>query len=162
MLVGGHQRADVLKDGILEVEDLVKPEPDGTVGRGWLLHGDKRYVVRVVDWPEGKARAALLAANRFGRVGEDEQSMLKSILEELDSGDLDMDVTGYTEKDIEELMTACTELKPLDVKQPPRMAWVLIGVPLERWNEIAPMSESAATIEGSIVESTINDGIKEN
>ena len=42
MLVGGHQRADVLKDGILEVEDLVKPEPDGTVGRGWLLHGGEK------------------------------------------------------------------------------------------------------------------------
>jgi ParB-like chromosome segregation protein Spo0J len=105
MLVGGHQRTDVLKDGKLDVTDLDKPEPDGTVARGWLLHQGRRYTVRVVDWPERKARAALLAANRFGRVGEDDRAFLKELLLELDAGDIDMDLTGFTEKDIEELMT---------------------------------------------------------
>jgi len=57
-----------------------------------------------VDWPEAKAHAALLAANRFGRVGADDPAVLKDLLQELDTGATDMDLTGYTEQAIEELM----------------------------------------------------------
>jgi hypothetical protein len=104
LLVGGHQRTDVLAGGTLDVTDLPAPEPDGTVARGWLLHGGKRYAVRVVDWPEETARAALLAANRFGRVGADDMQIVKDLLEALDNGAADMDLTGYSEDAIEELM----------------------------------------------------------
>jgi len=38
LLIGGHQRADVLRDGELHVTDLPEPEPDGTVARGHLEH----------------------------------------------------------------------------------------------------------------------------
>jgi ParB-like chromosome segregation protein Spo0J len=134
MLVGGHQRADVLRDGELHVEDLTQLEvrtlaedrgravittqqpDDGTVARGWLDHGGKRYAVRVVDWPEEKARAALLAANRFGRVGQDDPAVLKDLLEALDTGATDMDLTGYSEAAIEELMTQFRVLE--DTTQP--------------------------------------------
>ena len=59
LLIGGHQRTDVLRDGKLDVADLPEPEPDGTVARGHLEHGGRRYAVRVVDWPPEKAHAAL-------------------------------------------------------------------------------------------------------
>ena len=104
LLVGGHQRTDVMSGGTLDVTDLPAPEPDGTVARGWLLHGGKRYAVRVVDWPEETARAALLAANRFGRVGADDMQIVKDLLEALDNGAADMDLTGYSEEEIERLM----------------------------------------------------------
>jgi hypothetical protein len=84
LLVGGHQRADVLREGRLSVADLLAPDPDGTVARGYLVRGCIRYVVRVVDWPDAKAHAALLAANRFGRVAADDPALLKDLLEELD------------------------------------------------------------------------------
>lgn len=103
-LIGGHQRVDVLAGAKMHVEDCPKPEPDGTVGRGWLDKGGRRYAVRVVDWPAEKAHAALLACNRFGRVGADDPALLKDLLEQLDTGALDMDLTGYTGKAIEELM----------------------------------------------------------
>lgn len=103
-LIGGHQRASVLGDS-LEIEDLKKPEPDGTVGRGWITKDGRRYAVRVVDWDEAKAHAALLAANRFGRVGKDDNTLLKDLLEELDTGALNMDVTGFDKNAIENLMT---------------------------------------------------------
>lgn len=103
-IIGGHQRVDVLKDAELITEDLPKPEPDGTVARGYLKHGGRKYTVRVVDWPEKKAHAAMLAANRFARVGQDDAQLLKDLLEELDTGELDMDLTGFDEKTIEELM----------------------------------------------------------
>ena len=111
LLIGGHQRADVLRDGKLDVTDLPKPEPDGTVARGHLEHLGRRYAVRVVDWPEDKAHAALLAANRYGRRGEDDAAILKTLLEELDcgqttdTGQLLADLTGYDAAERERLAT---------------------------------------------------------
>ena len=105
LLIGGHQRADVLTGAEMHVVDLDKPEPDGTIGRGYLIHDGMRYSLRVVDWPEDKAHAALLAANRFGRVGDDDPAILKDLLEQLDDGSRDMDLTGYSDKERERLMT---------------------------------------------------------
>lgn len=104
LLIGGHQRVSVLGDS-LKIEDLKKPEPDGTVGRGWITKDGRRYAVRIVDWDEAKAHAALLAANRFGRVGKDDNALLKDLLEELDTGANDMDLTGFDQAAIENLMT---------------------------------------------------------
>ena len=104
LLIGGHQRVDVLTGGTIETTDLPESEPDGTVARGALVKDGKRYGLRVVDWPEGKAHAALLAANRFGRVGSDDLPLLKDLLEELDTGAMDMDLTGYSLEAIEALM----------------------------------------------------------
>ena len=103
LLIGGHQRADVLQSAKIKTTDLKKPEPDGTVARGYLEHSGRRYALRVVDWPEDKAHAALLAANRFGRVGQDDAALLKDLLQELDTGATDMDLTGYTADAIEAL-----------------------------------------------------------
>ena len=109
LLIGGHQRADVLRDGKLTVTDLPKPEPDGTVARGHLEHLGRRYAVRVVDWAEDKAHAALLAANRFGRLGQDDAALLKDLLEELDcgqetdAGELLADLTGFDAAERERL-----------------------------------------------------------
>jgi hypothetical protein len=109
LLIGGHQRADVLRDGVLSVTDLETPEPDGTVARGHLECNGRRYAVRVVDWPEDKAHAALLAANRYGRRGEDDAATLKDLLEQLDcgqttdTGQLLADLTGYDAAERERL-----------------------------------------------------------
>jgi len=58
-----------------------------------------------VDWPADVSHAAMLAANRFARVGGDDSALLKDLLAELDDGSRDMDLTGYTEEKREELMT---------------------------------------------------------
>ncbi len=111
MLVGGHQRADVLRDGKLTVTDLQEPEPDGTVARGHLVCNGRRYSVRVVDWAEDKAHAALLAANKYGRRGQDDAALLKDLLEELDAGQttdtgqLLADLTGFDAAERERLAT---------------------------------------------------------
>lgn len=162
LLIGGHQRADVLRAGKLTVTDLPEPEADGTVARGHLEHVGRRYAVRVVDWPPEKAHAALLAANRFGRVGQDDAAILKELLLELDTGATDMDLTGYTAEQMQDLLAYVTNFKPVDVQKPPRMAWVLVGVPIGEWGKVSGLAEAAAQIEGSIVETTANDGIKED
>jgi hypothetical protein len=112
LLIGGHQRADVLASATMDVTDLPAKEPDGTVARGWLVLNGVRYAVRVVDWPEETAHAALLAANRFGRVGHDDAALLKDLLESLDTGGLDADLTGYSEAAIEALMNQVHQDEP--------------------------------------------------
>jgi len=79
-LVGGHQRLKILK-----------------------ARGDKDVEVSVVDLPEDKEKALNLALNKIS--GEWDFPMLKDLLEELDTGNLDMEITGFDVKEIEDLMT---------------------------------------------------------
>jgi len=63
----------------------------------------------VVDWAEDRAHAAVLAANRFGRLGQDDAALLKDLLAELDcgqttdTGQLLADLTGYDAAERERL-----------------------------------------------------------
>ena len=110
-LVGGHQRIDVLRrlgSGSVPVaidRELPKPTAQGTVGWGHIEFAGESYPVRVVEWPEPRHQAAMIAANRFGRIGVDDMATIKDLLQELDDGSLDMELTGYSAAAIEELMT---------------------------------------------------------
>lgn len=79
-LVGGHQRLKILKElGIQDVE------------------------ISVVDLSEVKEKALNLALNKIS--GEWDYPRLKDLLEELDTGELDIEITGFDDKEIENLMT---------------------------------------------------------
>lgn len=79
-LVGGHQRLKILSElGHTEVE------------------------VSVVDMPDNREKALNLALNKIS--GEWDYPMLKDLLEELDTGAFDMEITGFDLKEIEDLMT---------------------------------------------------------
>ena len=79
-LVGGHQRLKVLKQaGIKEVQ------------------------VSVVDLPDDKEQALNIALNK--PAGEWDMPKLKDVLQILDSGNMDMDLTGWSGEELEDLMT---------------------------------------------------------
>jgi len=79
-LVGGHQRLKILKEnGINEVE------------------------VSVVDLDDVKEKALNIALNKIQ--GDWDYPKLKDLLEELDTGELDIAITGFDESEIENLMT---------------------------------------------------------
>ena len=79
-LVGGHQRLKILQEmGAIEVD------------------------VSVVDLSEVKEKALNLALNKIQ--GDWDLPKLKDLLQELDTGELDMEITGFDSKEIEELMT---------------------------------------------------------
>lgn len=79
-LVGGHQRLKILKElGIENVE------------------------VSVVDLSPVKEKALNLALNKIQ--GEWDLPKLKDLLQELDTGELDMEITGFDFKEIEDLIT---------------------------------------------------------
>ena len=75
-LVGGHQRLKILKElGYTETE------------------------VSIVDLPPEKEKALNLALNKIS--GEWDMPLLKDLLEELDTGAFDIEITGFDEKEIE-------------------------------------------------------------
>ena len=78
-LVGGHQRLKILKDiGQTEVE------------------------VSVVDLTDAKEKALNLALNKIS--GEWDLPLLKDLLQEIDTGDFDIEITGFDNKEIEDLV----------------------------------------------------------
>ena len=86
-LVGGHQRLKVLKaKGIKEVE------------------------VSVVDLPENKEKALNIALNKIE--GDWDFPKLKDVLEEIDTGEFDIEITGFDTEEIERLMTQFAEDNP--------------------------------------------------
>ena len=80
-VVGGHQRLKVYKA-------MGKTEVD----------------VWAVDLDEQKEKAANIALNKLS--GEFDMPMLKDILEEIDTGDLDMEITGFGMDEIALMMEA--------------------------------------------------------
>jgi len=78
-IVGGHQRVKILKE-----------------------LGYKETEVSVVDLPEDKEKALNLALNKIQ--GDWDFPMLKEILLELDTGAFDMEITGFNEDEIKELV----------------------------------------------------------
>ena len=83
-LVGGHQRLKILKE-----------------------LGTKQIEVSVVDLEDVKEKALNLALNKIS--GEWDLPALKDLLEELDTGDFDMEITGFDDKEIEDLMNQLHE-----------------------------------------------------
>ena len=98
-LVGGHQRLKILKE-----------------------RGDKTVEVSVVDLDAQKEKALNLALNKIQ--GDWDYPRLKDLLEELDIGDMDIDITGFDEKEIEELMTQfhVEDIEEDEVPEPPKEA----------------------------------------
>ena len=79
-LVGGHQRLKILK-----------------------AQGKTETEVSVVDLPDKKEKALNLALNKIS--GEWDYMRLKDLLQELDTGEFDIEITGFDDKEIEDLMT---------------------------------------------------------
>ena len=54
---------------------------------------------------EAQEWADLIADNRIAELAEMDRSSLKDLIEELDTGDLDLDVTGFSTESLERLMS---------------------------------------------------------
>lgn len=91
VIVGGHQRLKVLKDlGYEEIE------------------------VSVVDLDEQQEKALNVALNKIS--GEWDFELLKDLLEELDDGSFDLELTGFDMDEIEGLMTQYFDDDDTDVE----------------------------------------------
>ena len=58
---------------------------------------------------EAQEWADLVADNRIAELAEMDRASLKDIIETLDTGEIDMELTGFTESELEDLMVEMTE-----------------------------------------------------
>lgn len=102
-------------------------------GHGRIMAAVKLGVSEVpVDFQdyrnEGEEWADLIADNRIAELSSNDRGLLKDILEELDDGAFDMDLTGFDDSALEELMTAAPpepvagQGDPDEVPEPPKEA----------------------------------------
>jgi ParB-like chromosome segregation protein Spo0J len=98
-LVGGHQRLKILVD-----------------------RGDKEVEVSVVHLDDEHEKALNIALNKIQ--GDWDYTKLKDLLEELDTGNIDIELTGFDNDELEKLMTQIYEpaniddlLEEIDVKK---------------------------------------------
>ena len=79
-VIGGHQRLKIIKKA-----------------------GFEKVPCSMVDLSKTKEKALNIALNKIS--GEWDYPLLKDILVELDTGDLDMEILGFDDKELEDLMT---------------------------------------------------------
>ncbi len=111
------------------------------------------YATPELEW------ADLLADKQIAELAETDFGVLSDVLQELDTGAFNMELTGFNEKDLEEIMTwtaGDTKLRQLETQPPPAMAWVLIGIPTVRFGEIAGDVERIAALPGVLVETSVS------
>ena len=98
-------------EGFLQRKPIVVNKNTGIIEAGNGLYqemkdlGATEIAAVFVDDDDNQAKAFAIMDNRSGELSEWDLPNLKDILQELDSGALDMDLTGFNEMAIEQLMT---------------------------------------------------------
>jgi ParB-like chromosome segregation protein Spo0J len=137
-LVAGHQRLRILIDEM----------------------GTTAVDVSVVDLPLDKEKTLNLALNKLR--GRWDDAALATLLAELSAkAGGSLAATGFTDREIEALAlenTVKTELKPIDTRPPPKMSWVLIGIPTVRFGRLGETLTKIGRMKGVVLETTVNDG----
>lgn len=124
--------------------------------------GATEIPVLVASLTDQQADLYTLADNKLAEIAEWEQVLLGELVRDLKAVEADLTGTGLADEEVQQLVAGAEsrvrELVDVDVLPPPKMTWVLIGLPTVRWGEIAPDVERIAAIKGSVVETTSNDG----
>ncbi len=145
---------------------LARELPDGSLE---LIDGhlraettpEQEVPVLIVDLNDDEAAKLLAVHDPLAAMAETDRDMLADLLAEVDSDNeaiqnLLGDMLAVPEE--MSIMEDTVELKPLDTKPPPKMTWVMIGIPTVRFGEIAETVGSLANVEGTVIETTVNDG----
>jgi len=112
-IIGGHQRTKLLNpEAIIQKESY--QDETGTTAIGYVITSEGKFSYREVNWTEQKEKAANIAANKGG--GEWDFTKLKDLMEDLDDGQFDLELTGFDTQEIENLMTFVSEDKKNESK----------------------------------------------
>lgn len=112
-LVGGHQRIkNFNSNSVIDKTPFI--DEVGTVAIGYINTEIGKFSYREVNWSLEKEKAANVAANKSG--GEWDFTKLKDLMEDLDTGELDLELTGFDTQEIENLMTFVSEDKKNESK----------------------------------------------
>ena len=84
-----------------------------------LLEGVKEAPVDYQNYTtEAEEYADLVADNRIAELAETDSKLLADILADIDTGEIPMELTGYTEDEVENLVTALSEALHNDLTEP--------------------------------------------
>ena len=84
-----------------------------------LLEGVKEVPVDYQDYAsEAEEYADLVADNRIAELAEIDNKMLADIFADIDTGEIPIEMTGYTEDEVENLVTALSEALHNDLTEP--------------------------------------------
>jgi hypothetical protein len=137
MLIDGHLRADAAED--------------------------EEVPVVVVDVSEQEAEKLLLSMDPLAALADSNAQALDGLLRDVQTGESALaKVWEDLARDNGLLEDGEATTTELEVKPPPAMAWVMIGVPVVRYGEVQSAVESISAIPGVAVMSTVNDRINED
>ena len=123
---------------------------------GFIIKGHARLMAaRVlgvthvpVEYQDYESEAAeyqdMIADNRIAELAERDMSIIKDLLEELDTGANDMDLTGYDHAAIEDLMAQTAPPEKIETLSPIRKLHVLITMNANAGLEMLPALEALA------------------
>jgi hypothetical protein len=114
--------------------------------------------VLILDVTEAEADKVLLTLDPLAAQAEADTAKLDELLRDVQTGS--DSVAALLEEIAKEnglLPGDEPEVKPVEVKPPPRMAWVLVGIPVVRFGEIQDALEVIASVPDVTVLSTAND-----
>ena len=84
-----------------------------------LLEGVKEAPVDYQNYTtEAEEYADLVADNRIAELAETDSKLLADILADIDTGEIPMELTGYTEDEVANLVTALSEAQHNDLHEP--------------------------------------------
>lgn len=84
-----------------------------------LLEGMKEVPVDYQNYTnEAEEYADLVADNRIAELAETDNKLLADIFADIDTGEIPMELTGYTEDEVESLVTALSEALHNDLNEP--------------------------------------------
>lgn len=115
-LVGGHQRVRILDKGWAIQKEPVK-DSTGTVALGHIVTPWGAFGYREVDWPIEKEMAANISANKHR--SDWDNVKLTPLLVQLDAGDFDLSLTGFSDADLKARADYPGHLKDLQDAIPP-------------------------------------------
>lgn len=123
-----------------------------TKGNGMVQMAQRHGLDVPVEYQAYKSRSEeirdLIADNRLQELATDDSSALKALIGELSEDELPMTAISAAEMDAIIAQLDPVELKPVKIVPPPATAWVLIGIPLQRFKEIQPHVEAISALPG--------------
>jgi len=142
---------------------------------GYIIRGHARYqaaqILKLKSVPvdfqdyidQGEELADMIADNRIPELSVMNPDKIAQIVENLtDDIDFDLELTGYDATEIADMRLNLEQapeisLEKIEVKAPPKTAWVLIACPMAKFGQIAELIEQIAEMPDVITETVLND-----
>jgi hypothetical protein len=154
-VVAGHRRLEEIHKrwGEHPIE-IIDPAQELGIIR---IDKDHAFSVRVVDWTPEKQAAANVTANNPKIQGEFTDDLASFLVDAAAAMPAQMDDLLLADL-LETYVESETPLTTVDVKPPPVMTWILVGIRTTKFGEIAQPIDAIANTPGVVIETTSNDG----